>query len=180
MIYKDELIIMYASLEKNPVVISYPDGQPSKSPKNKQEKWELNNFMQNNRFTTIYTFGNCKIVHYVSDTSYRFWGLKLVQELRFYTDKERVDFASLRYYHVTDNVPDYHEPLMQLYQDVKHKSRGKSFTNPISKIMQQNVLELQSYARNAMAAQDAEEIIADLNKIKSRLLETQHIKSGGK
>ena len=46
--------------------------------------------------------------------------------------------------------------------------------------MQQNVLELQSYARNAMATQDAEEIIAGLNKIKTRLLETRHIKSGGK
>ena len=173
---------MYASLENNPVVVSYPDGQPSNSPKNKEEKRYLTNFMYNNRFVTIYTFGDCKIEHCVPELSYKYFGVRLVQELRFYTDINKYDFASVRYYHMTDKIifDDDKKQLIQLYQDVKHKSRSKSFINPIKQIMQQNVSDLQLYARNAMDSQDAEKMIAELNKIKDRLLAPQNIKYNGK
>ncbi len=172
---------MYAALEKNPVVVSYPDGQPSKKPTSKEEKWELTNFMNNNRFTTIYTFGDCKIVHYISELAYKAFGVPIVQELRFYTDTKDYDFASARYHHLTDRqIDEDKKQLIQLYQDVNHKSRGKPFTNPIKQIMQQNVSELQLYARNAMDPQDAEKIMADLEKIKIGLLATQNTKFNSK
>ena len=174
--YRNELITMYASLEKNPVVVSYPDGQPSKSPQNKEERWKLNNFMDYNRFQTIYTFGDCKIVHYVSELSYRYYGVDLIHELRFYNGIKTYDFASVRYYHLTDKqIDDDKKQLIQLYQDVKHKSRGKPFTNPYEKYLNDNIFELQLYARNALPFTDAENVIADLDKIKTKLLASQNI-----
>lgn len=176
MVYRNELITMYASLEKNPVVVSYPDGQPSNSQKNKKGRLELNNFMYNNRFTTIYTFGDCKIVHYVSELGYKDYGLNTIQELRFYNDIKTCDFASVRYYHLTDKqIDDDKKQLIQLYQNVKHKSRGKPFTNPYEKVLNDNIFELQLYARNALPFPDAENVIADLDKIKTKLLASQNI-----
>ena len=172
-IYRNELIEMYASLEKTPVVVSYPDGQPSKFPKNKEEKWRLNNFMCDNRFETIYTFGPCKIIHYVPALIYRPYG---VQELRFYnnTNIKNVDFASLRYYHQTDEVEDHKKPLMQLYKDVKSKLRGKPFTNPIESSCCGDISELQLYATHFLDNQQMDLFIAQLEQINKMLMTKQY------
>ena len=128
MIYEEELIQMYSELEKNPVKISYPKGQPSNYPITPEVKQKLKSFMWDNRFETTYCFGPCKVVHYDSQKMYGDLG---VQELRFYTDKDNIDFASLRYYHQTNEIKDPDKKqLMQLYQNVKHKLFDRPFTNP--------------------------------------------------
>lgn len=128
MIYEEELIQMYSELEKNPVKISYPEGQPSNYNISKQDRQKLKLFMEERDFQTIYRFGSCKIIHYEPAKKYKELGVQLV---RFYTDKDNIDFASLRYYHQTNKIKDPDkEQLMQLYQDVKHKFFGEPFTNP--------------------------------------------------
>ena len=128
MIYEEELVKMYSALETNPVKISYPKGQPSNYPMTPEVKQKLKNFMWDNRFETIYNFGPCKVIHYESRKKYGDLG---VQMLRFYTDNNKIDFASLRYYHQTDKIVDSdEEQLMQLYQNVKHKLFDRPFTNP--------------------------------------------------
>ena len=139
MIYENELIQMYSELEKNPVKISYPKGQPSNYPMTPEVKQKLKNFMWDNRFETIYNFGPCKVIHYESRKKYGDLG---VQELRFYTDGDNLDFASLRYYQQTDEMldPDKKQ-LMQLYQNVKNKLFNRNFTNPFQR--QKNPFQLQ-------------------------------------
>ena len=128
MIYEEELVKMYSALETNPVKISYPEGQPSNYNISKQDRQKLKLFMAERDFQTIYKFGSCKIIHYEPAKKYGDLG---VQMLRFYTDSNKIDFASLRYYHQTDKIVDSDkEQLMQLYQNVKHKLFDRPFTNP--------------------------------------------------
>ena len=129
MIYENELVQMYSALGANPVKISYPETQPSNYPITSETKRELRGFMWDNRFETIYSFGPCRVVHYESKKMYGDLG---AQELRFYTDGNKIDFASLRYYNQTDEiVDDDKKMLMDLYHNVKRKLHGEHFTNPL-------------------------------------------------
>ncbi len=166
--YKSELIQMYAELMANPVKISYPKGQPSNRPTTDEERWKLKNFKWNNRFETIYTFGSCKIEHYDPEEFYM--EVPVTQELRFFTDRKTYDFASLNYYHQTDEIQDnIKRPLMPLYQNVKSKLYGRPFTNPLEKYMQNHMRELWLYAQNALDEEQAKVVLAQLNEIKSAL-----------
>ena len=166
--YKSELLQMYAALKLHPVKISYPEGQPSNHPKTKEERWKLENFTWNNRFTTIYNIGPCKIEHYAPEKSYM--EVPVTQELRFYTPRKPYDFASMNYYHETDKIIDQEEILfMQLYQNTKHKFFGEPFTNPIDRYMQIHISELQSFAIGALNAEQAELVRAQLKEIEAIL-----------
>ncbi|MBO4582617.1 MAG: hypothetical protein J5714_00975 [Alphaproteobacteria bacterium] len=166
--YKSELIQMYAALKLYPVRISYPEGQPSNHPKTKEERWKLDNWKWNNNFTTIYNIGPCKIEHY--DPKKLYMEVPATQELRFYTPSKPFDFASLHYYHEKDEIKDQDKiPLMQLYQNTKHKLFGRPFTNPFDKYMQTHISELQSYAVGSLDEERAKSALIQLKLIESLL-----------
>lgn len=163
---EQEFIKMYATLEKSPVRVSYPAGQPkSYIDASFEYRWR-------NDFKTIYKFGPYRIEHTKPAMEFSHLTGELVDFCNEKSGYEITFFVR----HENEELSERNKKFWRLYQDVKTKSDLGSFINPIEKEICDNIYKLELYARNAMTPQQAEKIMAKLDKIKLTLLKTQNIK----
>lgn len=166
----EQLISMYAALQKNPVTVSYPDGQISVNDFNHAYGYDHD-------FITIYTFGPYKLEHnnlarskhYISGYS---------QELTFTKPGTTLYIPIL----VKKRLVGLDKNYIDLFRAVQAKADGKKFENPFEKTINDSVYNLQFYLTELshthstlMNDDEIQETIAQLDNIKKRLLLTQNI-----
>lgn len=166
----EQLISMYAALQKNPVTVSYPDGQISSNDFNYAHGYD-------NDFVTIYTFGPymlehndlARSKHYIKDYT---------QELTF----TRPGTTLYRLVPIRKHLFGLDKNYVDLFRAVQAKADGKKFENPFEKTVNDSVYNLQFYLTELshthstlMNDDEIQEIITQLDEIKKRLLLTQNI-----
>ncbi len=166
----EQLISMYAALQKNPVTVSYPDGQISSNDFDYAHGYD-------NDFVTIYTFGPYKLEHNdLARSKHYIKGCD--QELTFTkpgTTLYRSVLVRKRLFGLDKNYVD-------LSRAIQAKANGKNFENPFEKTINDSVYNLQFYLTELshthstlMNDDEIQETIAQLDNIKKRLLLTQNI-----
>lgn len=166
----EQLISMYAALQKYPVVVSYPDGQMHVDDFNYGDGYDHD-------FTTIYTFGPYKLEHTSVSRSQQF--IKGYSEELVFTKLGTTSYKTIR---VTKRLIGLDKDYVALSNAVLAKSEGKKFENPFEKTINNSVDELQFYLNElgnahsaVMSYDEIQATMAQLDKIKQRLLLTQNI-----
>lgn len=167
----ENLIDMYAALEKHPVNVSYPAGQIAPD----ADSIKLHDFKYANDFITYYTFGPYKMEHREIARQYEY--------VRGYATKlSFTKFNTTMYKQVCVNkrISDMDKRFVNLSKNIIAKANKKTFTNVFEKQIIDNTSNLMYYLRNMpgtmMPANEVDALMNQLESIKRRLLETQNIK----
>ena len=156
--------------KKNPVTVSYPDGQISPNDFNHAHGYDHD-------FVTIYTFGSYKLEH--NDLARSKHCIKgYSQELIF--TKPGTTLYILVY--VGKRLGGLDKDYIGLSKAIQAKANGKKFENPFEKTINDSVDELQFYLNElgnahsaVMSYDEIQATMAQLDEIKQRLLLTQNI-----
>jgi len=166
----EQLISMYAALQKNPVTVSYPDGQASPNDFDYAHGYD-------NDFITIYTFGPYKLEH--NDLARSKHYIKgYTQELTF----TKPGTTLYRLVLVRKHLFGLDKNYVDLFMAIQAKADGKKFENPFEKTINDSVYNLQFYLTELshthstlMNDDEIQKTITKLDEIKKRLLLTQNI-----
>lgn len=166
----EQLISMYAALQKYPVAVSYPDGQICPGDFNHAHGYD-------NDFVTIYEFGPYKLEHNKLARSQQFIR-GCTQELIF-TKPGTTLYIPV---YVGKRLVGLDRDYVGLSKAIQAKANGKKFENPFEKTINDSVYNLQfyltelSHTHSALMNDDEiQETITKLDEIKKRLLLTQNI-----
>ena len=166
----EQLINMYAALQKYPVAVSYPDGQICPGDFNHAHGYDHD-------FVTIYEFGPYKLEHNKLARSHQFIR-GCTQELIF-TEPGTTLYILV---YVGKRLGGLDKDYVGLSKAIQAKANGKKFENPFEKTINDSVYDLQfyltelSHTHSALMNDDEiQETIAQLDNIKKRLLLTQNI-----
>lgn len=166
----ENLIDMYAALEKYPVTVSYPAGQIALS----TDSIKLHDFKYDNDFSTIYTFGLYKM-EYCEVARHNEFSRGHSKELYFMKSGTAMCMQVLVNKYITEQNKKY----VTLAQDIISKANGKKFKNPFEKQISDSMFNLMYYLRNVpntiMQSNEVDSIMNDLEEIKRKLLQTQNI-----
>ena len=166
----EQLISMYAALQKNPVKVSYPDGQTSPNDFNYAQGYD-------NDFVTIYTFGPYMLEHNdLARSKHYIRGCE--QELTFTKPGTTLYISVL----VRKRLSRLDKNYVDLFRAIQAKADGKKFENPFEKTINDSVYNLQFYLTELshthstlMNDDEIQKTITKLDEIKNRLLLTQNI-----
>lgn len=166
----EQLISMYAALQKHPVTVSYPDGQISPNDFDYAQGYY-------NDFVTIYTFGPYKLEHNnLARSKHYIRGCD--QELTFTKPGTTLYISVLVRKHLFGLDKNY----VDLSRAIQAKANGKKFENPFEKTINDSVYNLQFYLTElahthstSMNNDEIQKITDQLENIKKRLLLTQNI-----
>ncbi|MBP5485356.1 MAG: hypothetical protein J6Y07_01470 [Alphaproteobacteria bacterium] len=166
----EQLISMYAALQKYPVAVSYPNGQICAGDFNHAHGYDHD-------FVTIYEFGPYKLENNELARSKHFikgYG----QELIFTEPGTTLYIPVPIRKHLVGLDKDY----VELSKAIQTKANGKNFKNPFEETINDSVYNLQFYLTElahthstVMNDDEIQETITKLDEIKKRLLLTQNI-----
>ena len=166
----ENLIEMYAALEKYPVTVSYPAGQIAPD----ADSIKLHDFKYENDFITCYIFGPYKmeLCEVARKNEFIFgYGKKLC-----FT---KFDTTMYKQVCINKRISDMDKKFVNLSENIIAKANKKPFTNAFEKQIVDNTGNLMYYLRNVpnttMPYDEAEAMMAQLEEIKRRLLLTQNI-----
>lgn len=166
----EQLISMYAALQKYPVAMSYPDGQICPGDFNHAHGYDHD-------FVTIYEFGPYKLEHNNLARSKHF--IKGYSQELIFTEPGTTLYILV---YVGKRLGGLDKDYIGLSKAIQAKANGKKFENPFEKTINDSVYDLQFYLTElahthgtVMNDDEIQETIAQLDKIKNRLLLTQNI-----
>ena len=166
----EQLISMYAALQKYPVAVSYPNGQICPGDFNRGHGYDHD-------FVTIYNFGPYKLEHNNLARSQQFIR-GCTQELIF-TEPGTTLYIPV---YVGKRLGGLDKDYIGLSKAIQAKANGKKFENPFEETINDSVYNLQFYLTElahthgtVMNDDEIQGTIAQLDKIKNRLLLTQNI-----
>lgn len=166
----ENIIEMYAALEKHPVTVSYPAGQIAPT----ADTIKLHDFKYNNDFSTIYTFGPYKM-EYCEVARHNEFSRGHSKELYFMKTGTAMCMKILVNKYITEQNKKY----VTLAQDIISKANGKKFKNPFEKQITDSIFNLMYYLRNVpntiIQSDEVDTIMNNLEEIKRKLLRTQNI-----
>ena len=166
----ENLIDMYAALEKYPVTVSYPAGQIAPT----ADTIKLHDFKYDNDFSTIYTFGPYKMEH-CEVARHNEFSRGHSKELYFMKSGTAMCMRILVNKYITEQNKKY----VTLAHDIISKANGKKFKNPFEKQISDSMFNLMYYLRNVplamMPTDEVDAIMNQLEEIKRKLLQTQNI-----
>lgn len=167
----ENLIEMYAALEKYPVTVSYPAGQIAPD----ADSIRLHDFKYANDFITYYTFGPYKMEHCEIARQNEY--------IRGYATKlcfTKSDTTMYKQVCVNKRISDMDKMFVNLSKNIIAKANKKIFTNAFEKQIVDNTSSLMYYLRNVplaiMPSDEVDALMNQLEAIKRRLLETQNIR----
>lgn len=167
----EHLISMYATLQTNPVKVSYPKNQPSID----SEKSVIKDFKWDHDFITFYHFGPYELKHVEIERRYN----QLCKQ-KFSFSGPNIYPAQFLLHYNNDLIQlnDFQKEILHLGEAVINKSHGKKFENPFVNQIQYSAWNLEKYITESpndlISNQDKEYMIAQLNALKVRLLKSQN------
>lgn len=167
----ENLIDMYATLEKYPVNVSYPAGQIAPD----ADSIKLHDFKYANDFITYYTFGPYKMEHREIARQYEY--IRGYGKTLCFT---KCDTTMYKQVCVNKRISNIDKMFVSLAKNIIAKANGKTFTNVFEKQIADNTSDLMYYLRNMpgtiMPADEVDALMNQLEEIKRKLLLTQNIK----
>ncbi len=166
----EQLISMYAALQKYPVMVSYPDGQVYANDFNYSHGYDHD-------FVTIYTFGPYKLEHTKVARNKEF--INGYSEEMIFTEPGTTFYIPVL---VRKRLFGLDRDYVNLSKAIKTKANGKEFKNPFEKTINDSIHELQFYLTELgnthceiMGYDEIQGTIKQLDTMKHRLLQTQNI-----
>lgn len=163
---------LYADLEKFPVVVSYPDNQPSVNSNSR----DLEKFKHDHDFITNYSFGKYTVEDREKEHRYNALTLDSLIFRNTYGDYNYVLIQRNR-----NNISPQDKPYVDLFAQIQRKAKGYDIKNPFYDRISDAIYNLQYYIRNdlpynSMSHDDAEGLYNQLDEIRTKLVATQNIK----